>query len=128
MGTWCFQHCLSSWLRNLIEGDVWMIWIINQIIIKIGSLKIDDGGATMMCSDAIYNQTTYSKLNNFLWLYCVRTHHCFSTVINFKATKFQHSLVYDSIYPNVTFYRIHHVIWHCYNHQTVTCQIFILHN
>ena len=34
-----------------------------QVKKKFGSFKIDKGGDTMMCSDAIYHQTTRRMLN-----------------------------------------------------------------
>ena len=56
---------LSFQIGNIIEVNIWKDWIMKQVVTKFGSLKIDNGGNTMMCSDAIYNQTTYSKLNKF---------------------------------------------------------------
>ena len=41
-------------MENTIEVDIWECWIMNQITAKFGRLKIDNGGATMMSSDAIY--------------------------------------------------------------------------
>ena len=109
---------LSYWIGNVIEINIWNHWIMKHVLIKFGSLKIDNGGDTMMCSDAIYYQTTYGKLNKFSWLYIVlRTHHCISTVINFETTKFYHNLVHDSIHPNITFNRISYLIWQCYEQQ-----------
>ena len=39
-----------------------MNWIMNQVAIKFGGLKIDNGGDTNWHSDATYYQTTYGKI------------------------------------------------------------------
>ena len=45
-----------------------MHWVMNQGVIKFVSLKIDDGGCRMMCSDALSHHATYSDLYKFSWL------------------------------------------------------------
>ena len=50
----------------MIEIDIRNNWIIELVLIEFGSLKNDNGGDEMMCSDAIYDQTTYGKMNKFL--------------------------------------------------------------
>ena len=54
----------------------------------------------------------------------IRTHHCFSTVINFEVAKFCHDLPHDPLFPNNNFNHIFHLIWQCYDHHTVTYQIY----
>ena len=46
---------------------------MEHALIKFGSLKIDKGGDAMMRSDAIYYQTTYSKLNIYFRYYKLST-------------------------------------------------------
>ena len=38
----------------MIVDKVWTYWIMRQVMTKFGSLKVDNGGDTMMSSDAIY--------------------------------------------------------------------------
>ena len=38
---------------TMIEVNIWKDWIMKQVVTKFGILKIDDGGETVMCSDAI---------------------------------------------------------------------------
>ena len=119
---------LSYSIASAIEGNIWMNWIMNQVLIKFGSLKIDISGDTMMCSDAIYHQPSYNKLNNFSWLYIdITTHPHISTNINFESTKIYHNLVYDAIHPNFTFNSTGHQIWQCYGKYLVIYQISIFY-
>ena len=84
---------------------------MKQVMTKFGSLKVDNGGGTVMSSDAIYYHTTYSKLMKLSLLYIViRTHHCISTIINFETTKFCHDLLHDLIPPNINFNHIFYLI------------------
>ena len=53
------------------EVIIWKDWIMKQVVTKFDSLKIDNGGDTVMCSDAIYYHTTYSKLIKLSLLYNV---------------------------------------------------------
>ena len=38
----------------MIEVKIWKSCVMKQIMTKVGNLKIDDDGHTMMSSDAIY--------------------------------------------------------------------------
>ena len=38
----------------MIEANIWKDWIMQQVVTKFGSLKIDSGGDTVMSSDAKY--------------------------------------------------------------------------
>ena len=42
---------LSYQIETLIKVNIWKDWIMNQVVTKFGSLKIDNGGDTAMCSD-----------------------------------------------------------------------------
>ena len=84
---------------------------MKHVLIKFGWLKIDNGRDTLMCSDAIYSQKTYSKENKFSSFYIViRTHHCISAIINFETTKFGDDLLRDPILPNINFSELSHLI------------------
>ena len=52
-----------------MKDDIGIDWIMNQVIMKFGSFKIENGRDTMMGSEAMYNQSTHGKLNKFLWLH-----------------------------------------------------------
>ena len=38
-------------MGNAIKSNIWMDWIMNQVKIRVGSLKIDDDGDGVMGSD-----------------------------------------------------------------------------
>ena len=42
---------LSYQIAKLIEVNIWKDWTMWQVVTRFGSLKIDNGGDTMMGSD-----------------------------------------------------------------------------
>ena len=42
---------LSYQIENVIKVDIWMVWIMKQVMTKFGSLQIDNGGDIVMCTD-----------------------------------------------------------------------------
>ena len=73
----------------MIEDNIWEYWIMKQITTKFGRLKMDNGGDTMMSSNAIHYcdifvQYLYRQVQFFVLLY--RFHNRFFTVkMNWKA-------------------------------------------
>ena len=45
----------------MIKDDVSKGWIMKQVMTKFGSLKIDNGGDTMICSDTIYYSANFGR-------------------------------------------------------------------
>ena len=53
----------SYQIENMIDVNSWKCWIMKQVMTKFGSLKIDNGGDTMMSSDAIYYSDAFRQLS-----------------------------------------------------------------
>ena len=84
---------------------------MGQVVLKFGSLKIDNGGDTGLSFDAIYHHTRCKKLTRLSSLYIViRKHRCISTVINFETTKFGHKLLDDPNLTNIYFNCVSYLI------------------
>ena len=69
-------------------------------VTTVGSIKFDDGGHTVMYSDADGCRRQSAKV--FVHcknIYCIKTLPCISTVINFEITNFCHNLPRD---PNLS--------------------------
>ena len=83
-------------------------------------VSIDNGGDIVICTD---DNVYYWQYGQFtvcsMIIYCVRTHHCISTTINFETTEFCQHLLRDQIVPNINFNHISYLIWQCYDHHTV---------
>ena len=45
--------------KHMIEINIWKCWIRKQFMTKFGRLKIDNGGDTMINSDAIYHSNDF---------------------------------------------------------------------
>ena len=85
-------------MEKVIKVNIWKYQILEQVVTKFVSLKIDNCGDTIMNSDAIYYHAPYSKFMKLSSLYIVsKIHHCISTVINFQTTKFCDNLLHDQI-------------------------------
>ena len=41
---------VSYMIETVIEVNIWKDWIMKQVVIEFGSLKIDNGEDTVMCS------------------------------------------------------------------------------
>ena len=81
---------------KLTKVDIWKDMIIKQVVIKFGSLEIDNDEDTVMC----FNDPTC----------CVRTHHCISTAIYLQTTKFHHNLFYHKTLLAIYFNDIPYLI------------------
>ena len=49
---------LSYWIEKMVEDNIWKDWTMNQVVTKIGILKIDNGRDTLMSSEALYHHAT----------------------------------------------------------------------
>ena len=83
---------------NVIEVNIWMDWILQQVMTKFGWLKIDNGADTVMCSDEI----VCCKIIFYFW-----AHYYIATAIKFEITKFGHNLQHDPSLLNINFNRIY---------------------
>ena len=117
---------LSHWIGNVIEVNIWKEQIMKYVVLKFGCLKIDIGGDIVMCSEAIYHQTTYNTLARLLSLYIlIGTHHFISTNINFEITKFYHNVADDLIHLKIAFNQISYLLYQSYDHHPVMYPIYI---
>ena len=50
----------SYWIENMIQVNIWSYWIMKQVMMKFGSLKMTDSGDEMI-SDAIYYSANFGR-------------------------------------------------------------------
>ena len=80
---------------------------------KFGCPKIDNCGDTVMCSDDNVQRWQFDQFAACcMIIFCIRTHHCISTVINFESANFCRNLLHDPILPSINFNHIFYLIWH----------------
>ena len=98
-------------MEKVFEVNIWKYRIMEQVVTKFVSLKIDNCGDAIMSSKAIDYHAPCSKFMKLSSLYIVvEMHLCISTVINFQTTTFCDILLHDQIpqYVNPCFYQTAH--------------------
>ena len=103
---------LSCLIEKRNEVEILTDFIMKQIVIKFGCLKIDNFGDTMMYFNDIIQWWQFHEFSvACMMIDCIRTHDYLSTVINFDANKFCHNVLHDPMFPNINFNHFFHLIW-----------------